>query len=119
MPTLTVTRDKGWADKVRKYRILLNGLEIGRIGEGELLQLQIPAGSHAIEARIDWCGSRLLRFDVDTDDIGIVVRSALRGGRVFLGLWYITFCPRRYLAPEFARRGPAEEAAAMRSGSSQ
>ena len=102
---LTVTRDKGWADKARKYRILLDGSEIGRIGEGDLLQQQIPAGSHVIGARIDWCGSRPLRFDAQSDDVGVVVRNASRGWRgfFFLGLFHVIFNTREYLTLELTR----------------
>jgi hypothetical protein len=63
MPTLTVQRDKGWADKIRKYRILLDGAEIGRLSEGQVLRQQITGGPHFVEAKIDWCGSRPLHFE--------------------------------------------------------
>jgi len=103
MTKLTVTRDKGWADRLRKYRILLDGLEIGWIGEGDMIEQQIAAGSHVIEARIDWCGSRPFRFEAQSDDIGVVVRSALRGWRLFFFLFYIIFNTRGYLALELTQ----------------
>ena len=102
MPTLTVHRDKGWTDKMRKYRILLDGAEIGRIGEGEVLRQQITAGPHVIEARIDWCGSQPLRFEARPEENTILIRSALRGWRVVFGLFYIIFNRRRYLILQLA-----------------
>ena len=103
MPTLTVQRDKGWADKIRKYRILLDGVEIGRIGEGEVLRQQISDGPHAIEAKIDWCGSRPLHFNAQSEDQVVVVRSALRGWRLLLGIFYVFFNRRGYLLLELTQ----------------
>jgi hypothetical protein len=42
--SLTVRRDKGWADRLRKYRIILDGDEIGQLGEGEVLRQEISDG---------------------------------------------------------------------------
>lgn len=78
MPTLTVQRDKGWADKIRKYRILLDGAEIGRLSEGQVLRQQITGGPHFVEAKIDWCGSRPLHFEA-------VSRAICGAGRLWTG----------------------------------
>jgi hypothetical protein len=60
MPTLSVQRDRGIADKLRKYRILLDGLEIGELAEEAVLSRETSSGPHVLEARIDWCGSQPL-----------------------------------------------------------
>jgi hypothetical protein len=35
MPTITISRDSGWADRLREYRILVDGVEMARVGNGE------------------------------------------------------------------------------------
>jgi hypothetical protein len=97
VPTLIVRRDKGWADKVRKYRILLDGADIGAIGEGEELRKEIAAGTHEVQARIDWCGSRRLKIEAHANDIAVQVSSALRGWRLFLASFYVLFRRNDYL----------------------
>jgi hypothetical protein len=87
MPTVTVRRDSGWADKIRKYRIILDGVEVGKLGEGAVLRQEVCNGLHTIAAKIDWCGSRPLQFDAKSRDQVVVVKSALRGWCVFLGLF--------------------------------
>ncbi|HUR26915.1 MAG TPA: hypothetical protein VM509_01905, partial [Planctomycetota bacterium] len=82
MATLTVQRDKGWADKIRRYRILVDGLEIGRMAEGEVIRHTLTDGMHVIEARIDWCGSPPLQFEMLSTDKIVLIRSALRGWRL-------------------------------------
>jgi hypothetical protein len=77
--------------------MLLDGIEVGQIAEGEVLNLEIEAGEHEIEARIDWCSSRPLRFQVESSHQTILVRSALRGLRLPLALFYVLFFSGEYL----------------------
>ena len=99
MATLTIKRDRGYADAGRAYRILLDGRDIGGLSQGDELCRDISAGQHVLEARIDWCGSQPLRLEVDSDQF-VVVRSALRGWRMLLVLFYILFFRRHYLTME-------------------
>lgn len=104
MPTLTVRRDKGFADKLRKYRILLDGVEIGKLAEGTALRQDISEGPHVVEARVDWCGSQPLEFDARAGEQVAVVRSALRGWRIMLVFFYVIFNRRGYLTLELQQR---------------
>jgi hypothetical protein len=103
MVTITVHRDRGWADKLRKYQILLDGVEIGRLAEGNMLVHQVGEGRHVVEAKVDWCGSQPLSFEANADDVSITVKSALRGWRVFLAGFYPIFNRRGYLTLELSR----------------
>jgi hypothetical protein len=103
MTTLTVHREKGWADKLRKYQILLDGAEIGTLGEGDRLVHQVGGDRHVIEARIDWCGSQPLSFEANTDDVVVAVKSALRGWKMFFVLYYIFFNRQGYLTLELRK----------------
>ena len=105
MATLTVRRDKGYADKIRKYRILLDGVEVGRLAEGAVLREEISEGPHVVEARVDWCGSPPLQFDAQAGEQVVLVRSALRGWRVMLASFYLIFNRRGYLHIELQRGG--------------
>lgn len=98
--SLTVRRDEGWADCLRKYRIILDGVEIGLLGEGEVLRQEISDGQHVIEARIDWAGSQPLRFEAQSRDQFVLVKSALRGWRILFAAFFIIFAWRRYLTLE-------------------
>ncbi|MEO0406056.1 MAG: hypothetical protein AAF289_01770 [Cyanobacteria bacterium P01_A01_bin.135] len=100
MAKLTVRRDKGYTDKLRKYCILLDGVEIGQLAEGEALRQDISGGLHVVEAKIDWCGSRPIEFDARDGEQVVVVRNALRGWRVMLALFYVIYSKRDYLELE-------------------
>jgi hypothetical protein len=73
------------------YRVLVDGSEIGQLGNGQQLQHDIHQGRHAVSAIIDWCGSRELVVDIGPEGSAVRLRSALRGWRLLLGPYYIIF----------------------------
>lgn len=96
MFTLTVTRKLEFADIFRKYKILVDGVSIGKIGRGETIQLKMDSEPHTIQAKIDWCGSPTLNI-TETSDQTILVRSNLRGWRIIFIYYYILFNRHNYL----------------------
>jgi hypothetical protein len=105
MIILAVQRGKGWRDKIRKYRILIDGVEIGRLAEGETIIRDVEDGSHVLEARIDWCGSPQFRFEARSEHVVVTVRSAHWSWRAFFFPFYTLFINRHeYLALEIAER---------------
>jgi hypothetical protein len=103
VPTLTVLRDRGFIDKLRKYSIFVDGLEAGQVSDGGALHLQITPGHHVVEAKIDWCGSRPLHFYAQLEHEVVRVRSGLRGWRFFLVFFYVIFNRHGYLTLELVR----------------
>ncbi|ABD53633.1 hypothetical protein [Jannaschia sp. CCS1] len=61
---LIVTREGGYADYLRAYRILVDDIEMGRIKRNSRLALTIPAGPHVIGARIDWTRAEPIVIEV-------------------------------------------------------
>jgi hypothetical protein len=60
-----VERDANlWRDRVRAYRILIDGTEAGRVRCGSTWKLAVPPGPHSMRLAIDWCRSREAEFDV-------------------------------------------------------
>ena len=96
MPTLLITRDLGYVDCLRRYRVLLDGELSGTIAPGGELRLEIGPGEHVVEARIDWCGSQPMRFAA-TGQHHLVIKSGLRGWRLVLAPVFALFLWRRYL----------------------
>lgn len=108
MATLIVQRDQGYADSARKYRILLDGAEIGKLAQGMELRHDISSGPHTVEARIDWCGSRPCAFMVESDECVLVVRSALRGINLIFAPIYSIFRSQDYLTIEIQSNEPVK-----------
>jgi hypothetical protein len=58
MATILVQRRAdGWRDRLREYRVVLDGQEVGRLRPGRRCELSVTPGTHELEVRIDWAGS--------------------------------------------------------------
>jgi hypothetical protein len=91
--TLTITRTrKGFADRNRRYRILLDGREVARLKPGESWSTDLAPGSHDSEARLDF--TRSPKVDVSGD--GATTKLELEP-RYALGDPRILIHPHRYL----------------------
>jgi hypothetical protein len=77
MPFLILKREKGWADRYRSYKILLDGIKIAKIKRGEELRLPIDVGQHSLQAKIDMCCSRPISITVSQRDVSIAVKSGI------------------------------------------
>jgi hypothetical protein len=65
MGTLVVFRPKTtYRDRARRYRILLDGSEVAQLRHGESARLDVEAGRHAVQARIDWATTPELAIEV-------------------------------------------------------
>lgn len=71
--TLIVERPKGgWQDLLRSYTIRVDGSKIGSLRRGQSVTLELPAGSHVVDARIDWSGSPELTVEIEPNDTSTV-----------------------------------------------
>ena len=54
MPKLIITREKNFLGMIRKFKIFLNGNQIGVISNGETKEFDIPEGNHQIYCKQDF-----------------------------------------------------------------
>ncbi|QGX08797.1 hypothetical protein EEW87_17485 (plasmid) [Janibacter melonis] len=67
---IRVTRsNEWWANRLRKFSILINGREVGKVSRGETVEFEIPPGQFDIQAKIDWTGSDLIKGDADDGEV--------------------------------------------------
>ncbi|MCA9115202.1 MAG: hypothetical protein KDA79_08945 [Planctomycetaceae bacterium] len=59
---LHVLRCKAHPNRIRAYKLLLDGREIGVVRNGQLFEATIPPGEHVLIAKVDWARSRPLSF---------------------------------------------------------
>ncbi|MET7479480.1 hypothetical protein ABZT17_34670 [Streptomyces sp. NPDC005648] len=50
----------GGRDALRGYAVLIDGAQAGSIRRGQTLRFDVPAGTHQLQLKIDWCTSRAL-----------------------------------------------------------
>ncbi len=69
MATIKIRRSSEYINKMRAIKILVDGKEIGSIADGETKEFKTAEGQHKIEAKIDWCGSPELSFNIKDTEI--------------------------------------------------
>lgn len=62
MTKLTITRTSEWNNKGREIGVYIDSKKMGTISNGETKDFDIDAGSHQINAKIDWCKSPVIDF---------------------------------------------------------
>ena len=84
------------ADRLRAYRLVVDGRERGTIKEGETLEVELPPGDHRVWMKLDWAKSRELIISGEED-----ANLRCRGnGNPLLALLYITIWRNDYIALE-------------------
>ena len=95
---IRVTRTKSYADRLRAFRIVVDGVERARIKAGESIDIPVDAGKHTVVAKVDWCGSNPVNLTTEVNStITLECASNLQGSRIFLAMFYITLFRDRYL----------------------
>jgi hypothetical protein len=60
-----VERDANlWRDRIRAYRVFIDGTEAGSVRHGSTWKLAISPGPHRMRMSIGWCHSQQVDFDV-------------------------------------------------------
>ena len=96
---IRISRVTSYADRFRRYRILVDGVDRAQISAGQTIEIPVTAGEHSVVAKIDWCGSPTMKLTVDSDSVvSLECASNLQGMRVFLVSFYVLFYRNHYLA---------------------
>jgi hypothetical protein len=103
MAKIFITRGKTGADKLRKYNIRLDGQFIGTIKQGESFSHEITPGYHKIYLRIDWCRSKVIRFQIEEGETANFHCHGLRGWQMSFLFLYGTFLFARYINLELEK----------------
>lgn len=82
--TLFITRDSGFADFARRYKVVLDGEEIGVVKNGGSFECPVSNGRHALQLKVDWCSSSVVEFEIAASEpIHFECGSNLRGWKLF------------------------------------
>lgn len=90
MPTLRIERKDSYYCKVRRYKILLDGIFIGHIGNNETKEFPVAAGNHTLQTLCSpWGKSGKLSFQIkEGEKIEFEATDPKSNSKVLL--WMIT-----------------------------
>ena len=87
-----------WIDRLRAYRVLVDGEERGRLRPGESVSIEVEPGAHVVQGKIDWTRSAELSLDLsDGESVAVELGP---NANPFTVLWFATVGSRRYLRLE-------------------
>lgn len=86
MATIRIRRTNDYMNLMRDYRLYIDGQKIGAIGNGETKDFEVTGGHHTVIAKIDWCSSPDLSFEINENDSKTILVSSLKIGRWLLPL---------------------------------
>jgi len=97
MPKVTFIRDSGWADRIRKYKIVVDGQVIAKVGDGETVEVDVESGERKVWIKIDWCRSNYVQMFINPGTSYVAnCGSNLRGMRLYLCFIYSLVAWRKY-----------------------
>lgn len=77
---IVLTRKNEWMNRLRPYKILVDGELVGKIENGKVEELEVATVAHAIECKVDWCYSNKYELKTtDGDTIYLRVKSGMKG----------------------------------------
>lgn len=92
MGTIWISRDRVYADILRKYEVAVDGKTIGTLRRGETKEFNLKDGDHKLWLKIDWCRSNKVLFSIHGGEtICFVGGSNFKGNRKWLLLLYIPY----------------------------
>lgn len=55
-----------WRDRNRSYDVIFDDVKVGDLRNGADFDLPVSPGAHTLRIKIDWTGSRTLKFAVES-----------------------------------------------------
>jgi hypothetical protein len=66
---LKIVRDSGYADRLRAYKVIVDGNISGEISNGETKEFPVSSGQHDLSLKIEWRGPRTIRFTIADGEV--------------------------------------------------
>jgi hypothetical protein len=68
MATIRINRKREFINLFRNYKIFIDGLQVGKVSNGEIKEFEITEGKHIVTAKIDWCGSQKILLNFNSNE---------------------------------------------------
>ncbi len=72
MPSIIVRRSGSFRDALRKYKVLVDGEVVGKVGRNKQIDVEVSPGQHEVQMKIDWSRSEPVTVDTSTGDVRLV-----------------------------------------------
>lgn len=84
MASIRIKRSNEYINALRVFEVLVDGVLVGSIRNGETKEFPVAAGRHAVMAKIDWCTSSVVLVDVHEDETVDLRVGGFKSSQVFM-----------------------------------
>jgi hypothetical protein len=91
MATIRLKRTSEYNNRMRDFKIFIDGQQIGTIANGETKEFPTTAGPHIVTAKIDWCSSPDLSVDVNDNQTKTLKVGGFRSGQILMPIGFGLF----------------------------
>ena len=82
MATIKIQRKHEFINLFRNYRLFVDGQKIGSISDAQEMEFSVPPGRHLLVAKIDWCFSKTIPFELNDNDTKSFTLSCFKNALV-------------------------------------
>jgi hypothetical protein len=86
MATIKIQRTSEYNNRMRDYKIFVDGQQVGTISNGQTKEFTILAGRHRVAARIDWCSSPDVSITVQDNETKNLKVGGFKNGNLLMPL---------------------------------
>ena len=69
MGKIVIYRTSEYSNRYRNYEVYVDGKKLGKISNGETREYEVLPGQHSLVAKIDWCSSKSILFDMNAGEV--------------------------------------------------
>ena len=98
---LSLKRNSQWANRLRAFKILIDGKMVAKIKNKESIDLDLDPGVYRIQVKIDWCKTKALNITIQPyQTVRLETGCHYRGWKLwvpFIIFYYLFISPSSYL----------------------
>lgn len=91
MARIVIVRSSEYMNMFRGFGLYLNGKKLGDIFNNETEEFEIPEGEHELVAKIDWCSSSVINFNISGNDVQTFSVGGFKHNKVILPMSAILY----------------------------
>ncbi|HWC54929.1 MAG TPA: hypothetical protein VG676_15190 [Chitinophagaceae bacterium] len=76
---IIVSRSSEWMNRLRTYKVLINGNQVGMVKNGGTEEFSVQPGNNSVQCKVDWYSSKPFSIDIKEGETAYLrVRSGMK-----------------------------------------
>ncbi|MFN8339912.1 MAG: hypothetical protein U0T36_12935 [Saprospiraceae bacterium] len=84
MATIRLKRTSEYNNRMRDYKIFIDGKQVGTIANGETKDFPTTVGQHIVTAKVDWCSSPELSIELKESQTSSLKVGGFKYGQILM-----------------------------------